>query len=342
MMLWGKVLGTLFGFMFGRIPGAVIGFIVGHMFDKGYSQDFNSVGGFGRFFTNQEDAQKQAIFFHALFSVLGHIAKADGRVTEEEIKVASDLMDKMDLKGDTRKEAQQAFREGKEADFPIKSILKQFNDSCYGRKDILQVFLEILIQAAFADGKIDKHELKVLENVAKHLGFKQHHLRFLITSYEAEQRFRRGWEKAKQAKEQAAKQRSESRKQSAGFNKGAGFNGANDSSNSSYRSGFGSGSSGQSRENGRSQSGGYRQSYQQDRQPQYTQQQSLADAYRIIGVKESDDAKTIKRAYRKLMTEHHPDKLVSKGLPKQALELAKQKTQDIQAAYESIRKQRQF
>lgn len=342
MMLWGKVLGTLFGFMFGRIPGAVIGFIVGHMFDKGYSQDFNSVGGFGRFFTNQEDAQKQAIFFHALFSVLGHIAKADGRVTEEEIKVASDLMDKMDLKGDTRKEAQQAFREGKEADFPIKSILKQFNDSCYGRKDILQVFLEILIQAAFADGKIDKHELKVLENVAKHLGFKQHHLRFLITSYEAELRFRRGWEKAKQAKEQAAKQRSESRKQSAGFNKGAGFNGANNSSSSSYHSGFGSGSSGQRRENGRNQSGGYRQSYQQDRQPQYTQQQSLADAYRIIGVKESDDAKTIKRAYRKLMTEHHPDKLVSKGLPKQALELAKQKTQDIQAAYESIRKQRQF
>ena len=343
MMLWGKVLGTLFGFMFGRIPGAVIGFIVGHMFDKGYSQDFNSVGGFGRFFTNQEDAQKQAIFFHALFSVLGHVAKADGRVTEEEIKVASDLMDKMDLRGDTRKEAQQAFREGKEADFPIKSILKRFSDSCYGRKDILQVFLEILIQAAFADGKIDKHELKVLEDVAKHLGFKQHHLRFLITSYEAELRFRRGWERAKQAKEQAAKQRAESRKQSAGFNRGAGFNqgaGFNGGGQSNYRSGFDSSRA----NNGGSQkdSHQYRQRYQQDRQPQYTQQQSLADAYRIIGVKESDDAKTIKRAYRKLMTEHHPDKLVSKGLPKQALELAKQKTQDIQAAYESIRKQRQF
>jgi DnaJ like chaperone protein len=40
------------------------------------------------------------------------------------------------------------------------------------------------------------------------------------------------------------------------------------------------------------------------------------------------------------MGEYHPDKLVSKGLPKQALELAKAKTQDIQAAYELIKEKR--
>ena len=291
MTIWGKVLGTLFGFMFGRIPGAILGFFIGHMFDKGYSQDFNSVGGFGRFFTSQTDVQSQAIFFHALFSVLGHIAKADGRVTEEEIKSASDLMDQMNLTGEIRKEAQQAFREGKAANFPLKDILKQFSDSCYGRKDILQVYLEILIQAAFADGTLDKHELKVLEEVARHLGFKQHHLRFLINSYEAELRFRRGWERARNATGSNGNQRS--------------------------------------RQNNRHQA-------------QYSQQQSLADAYRIIGVKESDEVKVIKRSYRKLMGEHHPDKLVSKGLPKQALELAKQKTQDIQAAYELIRKHKNF
>lgn len=292
MKIWGKVLGALFGYMFGRFPGAILGFFVGHMFDKGYSQDFNNVGGFGRFFTSQEDVKGQAIFFHALFSVLGHIAKADGRVTEEEIKVASDLMDQMNLTGDIRKEAQQAFREGKAADFPVKEILRQFSESCYGRKDILQVYLEILIQAAFADGKLDKDEVRVLEEVAKHLGFKQHHLKFLINSYEAELRFRRGWQRT-------------------------------------------TGNAGTSH---RGQGSRQRQQHQ----PQYTQQQSLADACRIIGVKDSDDAKVIKRAYRKLMGEHHPDKLVSKGLPKQALELAKQKTQDIQAAYELIRKHKNF
>ena len=44
--------------------------------------------------------------------------------------------------------------------------------------------------------------------------------------------------------------------------------------------------------------------------------------------------------YKKAMNEHHPDKLASKGLPEQALERAKAKTQDIQAAYELIKKER--
>mgnify|MGYP003946764947 FL=1 len=40
------------------------------------------------------------------------------------------------------------------------------------------------------------------------------------------------------------------------------------------------------------------------------------------------------------MNEHHPDKLIAKGLPKQAMELAKVKAQDIQAAYELIKRTR--
>lgn len=282
MTIWGKVLGTLFGFMFGRIPGAVLGFIVGHMFDKGYSQDFSQAGGFGRFFTNQESFRQQAIFFHTLFSVLGHIAKADGQVTQAEIRVATALMDEMDLQGDTRREAQQAFRDGKEADFPLKGILHEFRDSCHGRRDILQVFLEILIQAAYADGRLDKSEQKVLETVARHLGFRQHELLYLMSMFEAEVRFRKGQQYRQQ-------------------------------------------SSGNSR---------------QRTQSQYSAKQSLADAYRIIGVSANDDDRAVKKAYRKLMSEHHPDKLVSKGLPKQALEIAKGKAQDIQAAYEVIKKTR--
>ena len=45
----------------------------------------------------------------------------------------------------------------------------------------------------------------------------------------------------------------------------------------------------------------------------------------------------MKRAYRKQMSQNHPDKLVSRGLPESMLEIAKQKTQAIQAAYERIR-----
>ena len=263
--------------MFLKIPGAILGFFVGYMFDKGYSQDFGRMGGFGRFFSSQDALQQQAIFFHSLFAALGHLAKSDGKVTESEIKVASRLMDDMQLQGQARQEAQQAFREGKSRDFPIADILKQLYESCHGRRDILQVFLEILIQAAFADGRLANEEYRVLEKVAKALGFVRRDLDYLIAMFEAEVRFR---------------------------NQGRGSH--------------------------------QRQGTQQSSGP------SLEDAYAVLGVTASDDEKVIKRAYRKRMSEHHPDKLASKGLPEQAMEIAKNKAQDIQAAYELIKERRGF
>jgi DnaJ like chaperone protein len=280
MPIWGKILGFIFGFMFLKIPGAILGLIVGHLFDKGYSQDFSQLGGFGRFFTDQGDLKRQAIFFHSLFASLGHLAKADGVVTQSEIAVATRLMDDMQLQGQARKEAQEAFREGKSADYPIADTLKSFYESCHGRRDILQVFLEILIQAAFADGRLSKEEYVVLEKVARPLGFRRSDLDYLVQMFEAEIRFRSG---------------------------------------------------GQSRQSGRAGS-----------TQNNTSQPSVDDAYAILGVTASDDEKTIKRAYRKRMAEHHPDKLAAKGLPQQALDMAKAKTQDVQAAYELIKKARGF
>lgn len=64
--------------------------------------------------------------------------------------------------------------------------------------------------------------------------------------------------------------------------------------------------------------------------------QQLENAYKVLGVTDKNSAGEIKKAYRKLMSQHHPDKLVAKGLPPEMMEVAKQKAQDIQAAYELI------
>ena len=69
---------------------------------------------------------------------------------------------------------------------------------------------------------------------------------------------------------------------------------------------------------------------------------SKEDAYKILGVSESSTDKEIKRAYRREMSQNHPDKLLSKGLPEEMMNIAKEKTQDIQKAYESLRKIRGF
>jgi len=81
----------------------------------------------------------------------------------------------------------------------------------------------------------------------------------------------------------------------------------------------------------------FQQQHGRSREPRGS---TLADAYRALGVAESADDKEIKRAYRKLMSENHPDKLVARGVPESMVKLATERTQEIQAAYEMIKQTR--
>lgn len=85
-----------------------------------------------------------------------------------------------------------------------------------------------------------------------------------------------------------------------------------------------------------------RRSQQEQNANRQSDSPSLQDAYAIIGASERDSSREIKRAYKRLMAQNHPDKLVAKGLPPEMMEVAKQKTQDIQAAYDLIKKARKF
>ncbi|REL28298.1 co-chaperone DjlA [Thalassotalea euphylliae] len=274
MRIWGKLLGFLFGFMLTKnIFGALLGMWLGHRFDKGMGFDFES------FSVNQQDEMtRQAAFFYTTFSVMGHIAKAKGRVTEHEIAFATAYMNKLGLKGELRQQAQEAFREGKIAGFPLKERLKKFKQSCKARNDLMLMFLEIQIQVAFADGSLDPAEREVLHKIAGYLGFSAQDLDKLLEMIIAGESFHR-----------------------------------------------------QQRQQGQ-HSGG-----QQSRQA--SARSLLKDAYKILGVSESASKQEVKKAYKKLMSQHHPDKLVAKGLPPEMMELAKQKTQDIQAAYDLVNRQ---
>ncbi len=67
---------------------------------------------------------------------------------------------------------------------------------------------------------------------------------------------------------------------------------------------------------------------------------ALQDAYKVLGVDSACSEKELKRAYRKLMAQHHPDKLMAKGVPAAMLDVAKRRTQEIQAAYELLKSKR--
>ncbi|MCS3454849.1 co-chaperone DjlA [Aeromonas rivuli] len=272
MRIWGKVLGAFFGFLLGNIFGLLIGLWLGHRFDRGI--------GIQGAFRRTPSAEQQAIFFHATFAVMGHIAKAGGQVTEQEIRVAAALMERMRLSPEQRSNAQRSFREGKEADFPLRQTLAGFRSASQGQRDILRFFLEVQLQAAFADGQVEAAERAILQTIAEELGFSQIELARILAMAEAQMNF--------------------------------------------FRHG------------GRGQyQGGHHSAGQQP-----PSRDRLKDAYQLLGVSEEMSDADVKKAYRKEMSKHHPDKLAAKGLPPEMMEMAKEKAQEIQQAWEWIREAR--
>lgn len=264
MAWWGKALGGAFGFMMGGPLGALIGIGFGHNFDKGLKSNLSDK----RFEPGQQE-RVQAAFFTATFSVMGCVAKADGKVTPDEIRMAEAVMTQMGLSGEARDSAKRLFNEGKSDDFPLDEVLDQFKQELHRRVTLLQMFLEIQLQAAYADGVLDKAEEALLARICKRLGVPLDQLHRLEEMLKA---------------------------------------------------GFGQGS-------GRSPG----------HQPR---SRSLADAYAILGSDKSASDAEIKKAYRRLMSQHHPDKLVSKGLPEEMMRDATEKTQQIKEAYEQIKQSR--
>ncbi|WP_349257005.1 co-chaperone DjlA [Salinisphaera sp.] len=66
----------------------------------------------------------------------------------------------------------------------------------------------------------------------------------------------------------------------------------------------------------------------------------LKQAYDVLGVSSEAGDAEVKKAYRRQMSQNHPDKLASKGMPESMREMAEQKTREIGAAYERIREAR--
>ena len=69
-------------------------------------------------------------------------------------------------------------------------------------------------------------------------------------------------------------------------------------------------------------------------------QATIEDAYKVLGVSPNDSLETIKKAYRKLVREYHPDIIKAQGKDENYLKEATAKTQEINSAYEMIKKAR--
>ena len=141
----GKIILGLLGMLVGGPVGLGVGVLIGHMLDKGAAQVQN---------VRPQQAEVQKALFDTVFSIMGHLAKADGRVSEDEIAQARAVMDRMQLNEEQRREAIALFNRGKEADFPLDATVADFANTVKHRKQLILVLLEILLQVALADGQI--------------------------------------------------------------------------------------------------------------------------------------------------------------------------------------------
>ncbi len=65
-----------------------------------------------------------------------------------------------------------------------------------------------------------------------------------------------------------------------------------------------------------------------------------ADPYKILGITRDMSDDEIKKTYRKLSRENHPDTLIAKGMPQEFIDVANQKMASINAAYDQVSKER--
>ncbi|MFT5100625.1 MAG: DnaJ like chaperone protein [Sulfitobacter sp.] len=258
-MIAGKIIAGLIGLSVAGPIGVLIGVYIGHQFDKG-------LGGL-RPMSAEQQAEVRESFFETVFGLLGHLAKADGRVSEVEVAHAEALMAKMGLNTPHRKQAIELFKAGSQGGFSIDASMDRFMATCGKQNNLKRALLDYLVSLAIADGELHQAEQAVLRKIAGRLGFSPALFDKFIEMVKAQSQFNH------------------------------------------------------------SGGGGFSES---------TSPGKLQAAYTALGVEAAQSDTQIKRAYRKLISANHPDKLIGQGMPDDMVKLATERTQEIQTAYELV------
>lgn len=256
---YGKLIGAVLGAIIGRgLLGAIVGFLIGHQFDRRSQATRARVTG--------DPRALQLVFFRATFQVMGHAAKADGRVTPQEIDAAREAMRRFSLSEADVQRAIDLYTDGKRPDFPLDQLLAELRGAMAGRDDLRRLFVQIQLDAALQGGGLNPASRAVFARMCSALGISA----IEFATLEAMLRMR-------------------------------------------GPAGVG---------------------------PARRQADRLADAYQVLGVRPNTPDAEVTLAYRRLVSQSHPDKLVANGLPESMVEAAHERTRRILEAYEIIRKHR--
>lgn len=184
----GKIIGTLAGLATRNYWLALLGFILGHQFDRGFAEKFTFFGQGG--FDARLD-RLPASFVRALFQTMGLLAKADGRVTEDEIRAARALMHRLGLGPSEIRQAIEWFEGGKQHNFSLISTLRQLRQESGRHIETRGLFVRLLMEVSLSKDRLHQGERALYWTVCTELDIGRVELAQLEAMIRAQRGFRR-------------------------------------------------------------------------------------------------------------------------------------------------------
>lgn len=170
-----RILGGTIGFTLGGPLGAVLGAVAGDLLLTRRVPEIEAPKRPGRPGPSRDD-ELRTVYFVATFSMLGKLAKADGRVSRQEIAVVeSFIQDQLRLDAEHRKFAIGVFREAKDSAHQFGEFARQFGGVFATEPLMLESMLELLVRVSMADGHLHPSEDRLLAEAARCFGFSDAH-----------------------------------------------------------------------------------------------------------------------------------------------------------------------
>lgn len=179
MGLFGKIIGGTIGFAMAGPLGAIAGAALGHAFDTG-----------GQTYTTAQRArlspgeEVQFTFFVAAFSMLAKLAKADGRVSREEVAAVEHFMVyDLNLNPESRRLATNIFHAAIESQDNFIDFATQFYSQFRTQHQMLDLMIDILLRVSVADGALSTSEENLILSAVRIFNFSDEKYRKLKSKY---------------------------------------------------------------------------------------------------------------------------------------------------------------
>lgn len=185
-LYWGKIIGTLAGLATMKPLLGLLGLFLGHQFDRGFSER-------SKRHRDQESAAGLLgdAYLRALFQTMGHLAKVDGRVTEDEIRATRSVMHRLGLGPAKVRHAIAWFNEGKSSGFPLQQQIRDLKRVDARRQDARILFVRLLLEVSLSKKKLPQQERAAIWAVCRALDIGRVELAQLEAMIRAQKGFRR-------------------------------------------------------------------------------------------------------------------------------------------------------